>query len=80
MRLTHRENLLALGDPTGMHKVDTEVVDELLLDDRLELPLVGELLGCDERDVPTVCVPRRDLERALLAATTDKLAQLRRFL
>ena len=54
VHLPGREDLLRLRDPAGVHHVDAQVVDELVLDQRLELPLVRELLAGRDRQVHLV--------------------------
>ncbi len=48
------EDLLRLRDPARVDHVDAQVVDELVLDQRLELPLVRELLARRDRQVHLV--------------------------
>ena len=54
VHLARRQDLLRLGDAAGVHEVDAQVVDELVLDQRLELPLVRELLAGRNRQVHLV--------------------------
>ena len=54
VHLSGRENLLRLRDAAGMNQVDPQVVDELVLDQRLELPLVRELLARRDRQIHLV--------------------------
>ena len=54
VHLAGGEDLLRLGDPARVHHVDAQVVDELVLDQRLELPLVRELLAGRDRQVHLV--------------------------
>ncbi len=61
VHLAGGEDLLRLGDPARVHHVDAEVVDQLVLDQRLELPLVRELLAGRDRQVDLVAhQPQRE--------------------
>ena len=61
VHLSEREDLLRLGDPARVHHVDAEVVDQLVLDHRLELPLARELLADRDRQVHLVAhEPQRE--------------------
>ena len=69
VHLAAREDLLRLGDAAGVHHVDAQVVDQLVLDQRLELPLVRELLASCDRQVHLVA----DQSQRLRVERTDRV-------
>ena len=78
-----RPEIISIGSPRGRHllapgqpRVDgaadlTRVAADLLAALMEDGPLGREVLGRDERHVPRVGEPRRDAQRALLAAPAD---------
>jgi hypothetical protein len=50
MRLGEREDLHELGDAADVRQRDSRVVDELALDQRVDVPLVAELLADRDRN------------------------------